>query len=447
MNRTEKGLLPFLQQYNASGVSRFHMPAHKGNFPLYAGLPLSRLDITEVQGADSLYESDGVIAETEARLAAVYGSRETLLSAGGNTLCIQAMLSLAARPGGRVVCTRNLHVSAVNAMALLGLEPVFVYPDRDRAGGLPGTASPAAYARALSGAPDACAVYLTTPDYFGVRSDVAGIAAVCRARGVPLLVDNAHGAHLRFLSPDRHPLPLGASLCADSAHKTLPVFTGGAYLHIGDPSFDRAAAKDAMALFGSTSPSYLTMLSLDACASYLETGARRDFAALCQTVADLEALAVSKGFSLPAGDRDPTRLSLGTLSAGCTGEQFAQHLRAHGIEPEYTARGWVVLLPSPFNTPADFDRLRRALEAFVPAQPLPCPAPEALHPARVMTLREAVLAPCELLPVAQCEGRVAACAKSPCPPGVPLVMPGEKITGKLKNLLADYGLNALKVVK
>lgn len=191
-----------VRDYIEKDMSRFHMPGHKGagTDEFAALLPW---DITEVEGADSLYHAEGPLLALEEQFARLYGTRRTLLCAGGATLCIQTMLALACGTGAAVVMGRNLHRAAINAAALLDLTPVWVYPERDAGEWFTGRYSPAAVAAALDEAPAAKAVYLTSPDYFGVLSDLSGIAEVCRAHGVPLLVDNAHGAHLKFL-PERY---------------------------------------------------------------------------------------------------------------------------------------------------------------------------------------------------------------------------------------------------
>ena len=212
-----------------------HMPAHKGKFPALGGI--QNFDITEIPDTGSLFDGEGATALAEAQAQKLFGSAATFMSAGGCTLCIQAMFRAAAPHGGKVVCGRVVHRSAVNAMSLLGIEPVWVLPDPSAGELFSGRITAEGVRRALEKTPEAKAVYITSPDYFGVISDVKSIAAVAREFGVPLLVDCAHGAHLKFLEKDISPLNLGAAMSAESAHKTLPVLTGGAWLQIGDESF------------------------------------------------------------------------------------------------------------------------------------------------------------------------------------------------------------------
>lgn len=434
-----------LRDYIARDTARFHMPGHKGA-PVEPFGAVTAYDLTEVPGTDSLYEASGPIRATERRLCALYGTADTLLSAGGATLCIQAMLALIAREGGRVIAGRNLHVAAINAMALLGLEPIWVYPDDSSGAGIGGRITPKAVAQALADCPDALAVYVTSPDYFGVCSDIAGLAALCHAHGVPLLVDNAHGSHLRFLPEPLHPIALGADLCCDSLHKTLPALTGAALLQVGNPAY-APAARAKLALFGSTSPSYLIMLSIDRCIAYIETAAADDLRRVAVLREELANLARSQGLRLPEGLCDPTRLSLLFGGTDLTAARCGQALRAQACEPELLCAAGCVLLLSAFNRPGDFERLRRALGSLC-CQPAPSASAQALpRPQRALPLRAAVLGASERLPIEKTLGRISAQSSTTCPPGVPLVVAGERIDKIVLKSLKSYGIDSLLVLK
>ena len=265
-------IVDFVQNYAKSGTSRLHMPGHKGQ----ALLGFEGLDITEIRGADELYEADGIIAQSEANATRLFGTAHTYYSTEGSSQCIRAMLCLAmqAAPAGQrpvLLAARNAHKALLYAAALLDLDIQWLWPAPDAAGAL--CSCPVTEAQ-LAAALDRLArqgktpfgVYLTSPDYLGGMQDIAALAKVCDAHGVPLLVDNAHGAYLNFLvGGSRHPIALGAAMCCDSGHKTLPVLTGGAYLHLGPkaPVQEETAVRNALALFGSTIPSYLILQSLD----------------------------------------------------------------------------------------------------------------------------------------------------------------------------------------
>ncbi len=444
-------LVKAVNEYLKRDAARFHMPGHKGFLMHREPNQFSDAylyDITEVQGVDSLYEANGAIRETEEAFARIYGAKRTLLSAGGATLCIQTMLALVAREGGKIIAGRNLHTSALNAMALLGLSPIWVYPDQSAGCGMGGRLRPEDVRVELQKSPDVCAVYITSPDYFGILSDVEQIAKICRSYRVPLLVDNAHGSHLKFRKPSLHPIDLGADMCCDSLHKTMPVLTGGALLHIANERYI-PAAKQRMSMFGSTSPNYLIMLSCDRCISYIEKGELlAEFEAVCGRVRALEELAEKKGFVLldsKAGTRDYTKLVLSVYNWGISGSQFGERLRAGGIEPEYVSDMWAVLMASPENLGGDYRRVEKFLNAWdLPAvQSTSAQVVPRLEPA--MSLRSAIFASSEMVSIENSTGRIASAMVCPCPPGIPIVIPGEKIDDEAVKLLKTCGICCIKV--
>lgn len=446
-----------LRRYIDSGLASFHTPGHKGSesSPLFdvmgAALPF---DLTELPETDSLFDAAGPIREAEDMAAKEAGALTTLFSAGGATLCLQAMLALAAENGGpdnrKIICARNSHRCAVNAMILLGLEPVWVWPRPFEGSPLAGAVVPQDVEATLSGNSGVCAVYLTSPDYYGVLCDIAAISKICRRYKVPLLIDNAHGGHLLYCAGALHPLKQGADLVCDSAHKTLPVLTGGALLHSNSAAYSRAAAKSAMALFGSTSPSFLTMLSLDLARAWLSLHGRQAFSAVCEKVSEIRQLAQKAGFFTPEeAVFDPARLTLDFSSVGVSGRDAAQMLRQAGLSPELCGPELAVLIPSPFNAESDFQKVTEFLKCFRRHVSHP-PAfrrepPE--KPQAAMTPRRAAFSACETVDVLSSAGRVAAESRCPCPPGIPVVMPGERITKTLAACLKNYGVSQIKVVK
>lgn len=443
----KKPLKDALEQYRQENKAWFHTPSHKGRAPMLS-LPQEALqfDVTELPQTGSLFDGTGPFAEAEHLAAHFFGTEGTFFSAGGCTLCIQAMLQLTAGKSGKVVCGRLLHRSAVHTMALLGLEPVWIWNRVDAGGGLPGRISPEDVREALRKEPDACAVYITSPDYYGVLSDIAGISRAAEEFGVPVIVDNAHGSHLWFVGEHLHPLEQGAAMSADSAHKTFPVLTGGAWLQVGRREYI-PYVKNAMSLFGSTSPSYLTMLSLDECRAWLEQEGRQAYGSLAERAAEMKASFVDMGYGIPLGICDPIRLTLRTADRGISGTQAADFLRRNGIELEYADEEWIVLIPSPMNEEKDFVRLQKALAKMpqgfskVRQEQISC------IPKQEMPLRTAVLSASEMVPVEKSCGRVSAETACPCPPGVPVVMPGEKIDRSMVQFLLNYGISEIKVVK
>ena len=439
-------VLDFVRRYAASDTARFHMPGHKGR----GILGCESWDITEVQGADALYEADGIIARSEANTTALFGSRRTLYSTEGSSQCIRAMLYLALmnrREGNPpvVVAARNAHKAFVYAAALLDLEVVWLWPEESRSlCGCPISAEQ--LERTLEGmdAPPA-AVYLTSPDYLGGIADISALAEVCHRHGTLLAVDNAHGAYLRFLQPSRHPLDLGADLCCDSAHKTLPVLTGGAYLHIGRNAPEGLAdhAKAALALFGSTSPSYLTLASLDGCNGLLAGDYPARLAESAARIRGLkERLAAANWQVEPS---DPLRLTLRS-PAGVTGTELARRLREGGMECEYADDGFLVLMLTPDNRPEELEQLVSVLGE----NRAPQARREALPQARgeqVGSIRQALFSPHEAVPAERSLGRICGAPTVSCPPAIPIAVSGELIGAEAVALFRRYGVAQVDVLK
>lgn len=425
------------------------MPGHKGAADCLAPLAAAlELDITELPDTGSLFDASGPTAQAEELAATAFHSAASFMSTGGCTLCIQAMLRLAVPYGGTLLCSRTIHRAAINAMALLDIQPVWILPDDSAGPGFAGRITVESVRRAVCENSDVKAIYLTSPNYFGVLSDIRAIAGIASLAGIPLLVDNAHGAHLGFLKGYESPLVAGAAISADSAHKTLPVLTGGAWLNIGDTRFVEGA-RGAMALFGSTSPSYPVMVSLDLCRAWLEEKGTTELERVRRQTAAIKDTLCQYGFSVPTGLCDPLRVAFHG-GDGWSAREAGTVLREHGIEPEYAGPGGLILIPSPFNTPDDFARLFSAMEVMARC----CPpdavgtAPVAmLLPPAVMTPREAITAISETVAVTSAVGRVAATAACPCPPAIPAIMPGERLTPEVCVILSQYGVHNISVVK
>ena len=435
----------FVRGYAAREVLRLHMPGHKGT-PL---LGMEELDITEVSGADSLYEADGIIARSEANASALFDCR-TFYSAEGSSLCIRAMLylvALHAKRQGRaplIAAGRNAHKTFLTAAALLDLEVRWLYPSR---GGsyLSCDLTPGELDMYLQQEKPA-AVFLTSPDYLGHISDIRGMAKVCHKHGVLLAVDNAHGAYLRFLPEPLHPIGLGADLCCDSAHKTLPALTGAAYLHLSG-EMDSALghqARSALALFGSTSPSYLILQSLDALNPYLEGYPRKLEHFLAEVRALKDALC-RHGYTLYV--EEPLKVHVEARSLGYSGTQLAQCLRENGMEPEFADRDHLVLMLTPELPEGALDRVERVLCGLPRGTAEPAPAPEPVPGEQVMSARAAMLSDRETLPARECLGRILAVPTVGCPPAVPILACGERITAGALRSLRWYGIDTCCVVK
>lgn len=431
----------FVQRYAKAGTARLHMPGHKGR----CFLGCEPWDITEIHGADALYEAEGILAESEANAAALFGSQRTCYSTEGSSQCIRAMLYLAVAASGShtVVAARNVHRAFVSAAALLDLEIRWLWPEESRSlCGCP--ISSAQLEETLHSLPEPpAAVYLTSPDYLGGMAQIPALAQVCHQHGTLLLVDNAHGAYLRFLQPSLHPLDLGADLCCDSAHKTLPVLTGGAYLHLSPTAPAQLAplAKSALGLFGSTSPSYLTLASLDLCNRYLAEGYPQRLAEAVERLAELREKLTAAGWRVEPSD--PLRVTV-AAPRGVTGQELAGQLRRQGAECEYADRDFLVLMATPENTPEELAQAAAAL-GQCPGEANPPQLPLA-RGERACSIRQAAFAPRETVDAAHSLGRVCGLPTVGCPPAIPIAVSGERITPEALALFAYYGIEQVEVL-
>lgn len=431
----------FVQRYAKAGTARLHMPGHKGR----CFLGCEPWDITEIHGADALYEAEGILAESEQNAAALFGSQRTCYSTEGSSQCIRAMLYLAVAASGShtVVAARNVHRAFVSAAALLDLEIRWLWPEESRSlCGCP--ISPAQLEETLHSLPEPpAAVYLTSPDYLGGMAEIPALAQVCHQHGTLLLVDNAHGAYLRFLQSSLHPLDLGADLCCDSAHKTLPVLTGGAYLHLSPtaPAQLGPLAKSALGLFGSTSPSYLTLASLDLCNRYLAEGYPQRLAEAVERLAELRERLTAAGWRVEPSD--PLRVTV-AAPRGVTGQELAGQLRRQGVECEYADRDFLVLMATPENTPEELAQAAAAL-GQCPGEANPPQLPLA-RGERACSIRQAAFAPRETVDAAHSLGRVCGLPTVGCPPAIPIAVSGERITPDALALFAYYGIEQVEVL-
>lgn len=419
----------FLESYEKKGMLRLHMPGHNGEEPH---------DITEINGADSLFDTDtsrGIIAHSEAIAAKLFGTARTCYSAGGSTLAIQAALALMKTQGCKTIAAgRCSHRSLVSAAALLDLDIKWLYPDEYP------SASVDLSREALSGAD---ALFLTNIDYYG---------GTCRIEdpGIPVVCDNAHGAYLRFVNKAvygreyLHPTEFGFPvISAESAHKTLPALTGAGYLHFTKGT-DFSRAKEMMALFGSTSPSYLIMESLDKLnGRIIQDPESVDRA--CASVAGLKKRLSGMGFTLRRSD--PLRITINARDWGWSGKEFATYLRAHGVECEMADENYVVLLFSAITSPDDCERAEVSLELIPrgkPRQPAEYPV---IRPKKETSIREAVLRKQRTVPTEEATGAVCGGIQVSCPPGIPIVMPGERIDSEAVEALGLYGVKSVSVLE
>ena len=437
----------FIKKYAESGSLRLHMPGHKGK-ALTGPEPY---DLTEIFGADSLYEASGIIRQSEENAEKLFGSARTLYSTEGSSQCIRAMLYLALlqakRKGERplVLAARNAHKTFISAVGLLDIDVEWISTG-ETGSYLSCKIDTSALEEELKRT-SPTAVYITSPDYLGNCADISAIADVCHRYGALLIVDNAHGAYLKFLSPSAHPIDLGADICCDSAHKTLPALTGAAYLHISRsaPEWMLDEARGALSLFGSTSPSYLILRSLDAVNAYIDGDFACKLRDFSSSVADLRVRLSLLGYTL-VGD-EPMKLTVATGSYGYTGHELAQILASLGVMCEFCDEDFLVLMLSCEQGEECLARICEIFSSVERRAPINKTPPAPYVPKRAMSVREAMLSPSERIPTSESEGRILATHNISCPPAVPIAVCGERVDKEVILRFGYYGIEYVDVVK
>ena len=429
----------FAKRYEAQQPIRLHMPGHKQG-----------RDITEIPGADVLYEAEGIIRESEENAAALFHSRRTLYSTEGSSLCIRAMLYLAQMHAAlqgkrtRIAAGRNAHRVFLETAALLDPEICWI----GNRSGLLQCQIDEEELETLFRSPDTAptAVYVTTPDYLGYQIDLRPIAALCRQHDALLLADNAHGAYLRFLPGGQHPLEQGVDICCDSAHKTLPVLTGGAWLHFAKncPEALPGMGERAMALFAGTSPSYLVLQSLDAVNALLAEGYPVRLAETAKRVSCLKEALRQEGW--PICGSEPLKLTLCPKEKGYTGHELEAYLRERNVVCEFADADYLVMMISPENTAEELETAHRFLTALPPHSPIDEKPPVPGRAEKVLTPREALMRPFERISVDESIGRILASPSVGCPPAVPIIVCGERIDEQALVQFRYYGISHCDVI-
>lgn len=430
----------FIKNLDSAEILRCFMPGHKGKSPEKSLENLYRYDITEIKGADSLFESNGgIIAQSEKNASKLFGTEYTAYSASGSTLCIQAMLTVMKWENRKAFAVRNVHRSFLNACALLDLDVEWIYPEYS-GGIVSGEVNPDEIETVLKNCNEPSFVYLTSPDYTGRMCDIKRISGICRKYNSRLLVDNAHGALLAFMPENMHPIYLGADLCCDSAHKTLPALTGSAYIHTSRSEYVRLIKK-AMLLYASTSPSYPVMMSLDLCNRYISEKIHDDVVKNLEYISGLKDR-FSGRIDFVSGE--PFHITV----KGFDGNIFSELLREKNTECEYSDFEYTVLLMSPVCTKRNYEILSESLEYAVSETPRTGSESLILPRAvKKMSIRDAVFSESENIPVEESAGRICAETNIPCPPAIPIAVSGEIITDEIINIYKRYGILTVNVVK
>lgn len=459
-----------LEEYHQKNIYPFHMPGHKRNEDAAGFQPRLAEDITEIDGFDYLHRPTGILRESQAAAAELYGADETYYCVNGSTGALLAAIGACTSIGGSILMARNCHQSVYHGVCLGRLENYYVYPELLSSYDINGAVPPGQVEEALSVHAHVQAVVITSPTYDGVVSSVGEIAEIVHRRGLPLIVDEAHGAHFPFHDYfPRSALEQGADVVVHSLHKTLPALTQTALLHVQGEFADRERIRRYMGMYQTSSPSYLLMGSIDGCIRDLERSGKVLFKTYVERLKGLRSRLQGleyiqlAGEEMPYGkavwDLDRSKLLLRVRAEGCGGHQLYELLlKKYGLQMEMEAKTYVLGMTSAADTKEGYERLCRALEDIEhtwrgEGRALIKPETESGHiwreaPAltrKALSMGDAMAKPRMLVPFARSRGCIAGDFLHLYPPGVPLAVPGEQITQKLLDTVADCRNAGLEV--
>jgi arginine decarboxylase len=444
----------------------FHVPGHKmGHSFDRAGKelfePILSLDMTEISGMDDLHQPEGVIAEAQSLAAEAFGAEETRFLVGGSTAGNIALIMAVCRPGDKIIVQRNSHKSVYNGIMMARATPVYVVPAVDLETGVAAGLRREDVERALQAHPDAKAVFLTNPTYYGMGIDLAKMAATVHRYNVPLLVDEAHGAHYGFhpaLPPSA--MQCGADAAVQSTHKMASALTMSSMLHVQGNRIDRDRLARALAMIQSSSPSYLLMASLDLARRHLVMEAEKEWERLFPLLDEFrKRISGLHWIKLPSltsnsvyATLDPFKLMLNLNTKSLTGYQLKTLLEEGGLFPELSDLGHVLLALSAGTTPEDLDALARLLECITPEWSTETArafytgvVASSFLREQVLPMHEAADARKEAVPLEDATGRIAGEMIIPYPPGIPLLVPGERIDGEVVGLLMELRASQARI--
>ncbi len=448
--------LDFLLQHAAAEPVSFHMPGHKGA-QLYRRFGYENFlenfmdcDITEIPGADNLFQREGILKETCDNYGKLYEVDHSYILINGTSGGIIAAILASVAEGGTLIMARNCHKSVFNALGLGGMQPAYIYPELLEEYGISGEVTPQEVERALAENPEAGAVILPSPNYYGICSDIRAIAEVVHRYGKILIVDQAHGAHLKWLGGPECAESAGADIVINSIHKTLGSFTQSAVLNLNSKLVDRYLLEDKLQAIQSTSPSYLLMTSLDINAKLLtehkesligDWNRNLDFA--YEELAKIADLRVVGGLT----NLDRSKINLDTTAWGITASELEERLMEKGIFSELTTGNILMLMTGIGNRRSDFEKLLAALkeiraELEIPEEPAKAtagrlPGRKKIYPIPKKKKR---------VKLEDAAGCICAASIIPYPPGIPLICPGEKMDAEDLAYVTELRENGEKVI-
>jgi len=449
-----------VKKYIDTNPTAFHMPGHK----LGRGIPaeilknLAAFDVTEIPGTDNLHYPEEAIKEAQDLAAKAFGAKETFFLVNGSTCGIHAAIMTMCKKGDKLIVPRDCHKSVISGMMLAGAEPVYIRPEYMDSFGIPGTVTAESIERALEEHRDAVGVFLTRPNYYGICSDIEKIVSLVHSYGKIVAVDEAHGAHLSFCEK----LPVsamkaGADICIQSAHKTLPAFTQGAYLHVGSDKINIDRLKFFLGMLQTSSPSYIIMMLLDIARAVMEEQGSCLLERLLHNIDLFEekvrrcaGVRLLKDEILKEGRHDATRLVINFHNAGITGFEADKILRERfNIQVEMADMKNIVCICTVADSSDDFERLYEGIKTIAPLkQSFNKPQDfknDIIVPKRAVNLGEVLSSDTELVSLKDAAGKASWEMITPYPPGIPLVSPGEVITEEIIKIIFNIINNGGKI--
>ena len=448
----KKSLQDELLKFIKKDRVRAHMPGHNGGAGLSSGFKRNafKLDVTEFDETDNLQNPNGIILKSEERAAKAFGAKKSFFLVNGSTVGIEAAVLTAVRNGDKLIVDRTCHKAVISGMILAGAEPIFIEPEYIERFGIYGAMSPITVMDALRNNPDAVGVVLTSPNYYGICSDIKRLAKNIHSSDKFLIVDEAHGAHFAF--SDELPKPAlesGADLVIHSAHKTLPALGQTALIHVGNTELvDVLRLRRNINLLQTSSPSYILLASIDEAVSKMSNEYGKQLNRVIETVTAIKSKigVLDKVSCMTRGnldnDYDITKLAVDFSKLGITGYGAAELLKKdYGIYPEMADERNVLLYITASTTKKDLELIDRAITDIskseyrpqVIKKPKPMP-----HTRFEMPMKEAFFSDSVMISAESAIGKIYAEIVNSCPPCCPIVLPGQIIDNSVVEYLKEY---------
>lgn len=452
-----------LSAYGASDYYPYHMPGHKRRLKTDTMRELAQIDITEIDGFDNLHDAQGILKRIQEEAAAAYGAEESFFLVNGSTAGILSAISTAVSPGGKILMVRGAHKSAYHAAYLRDLQIAYLWPGVHPLFGcnLPATAKEVE--EALQQTPDVQAVFIVSPTYEGLAADVKSIAEAAHKRNIPLIVDEAHGAHLGF--DGRWPessVRQGADLVIQSLHKTLPAPTQTAILHVNGKLVDRCRLRRFLGIYQTSSPSYIFMAAMEDAIATTSANREKLFGDFWEYWKGMtESLSACRNLIfLKEENSDPGKLAVMDKTGFLHGEQlYEMLLHKYHLQPEMAAGRYVLAMFTVGDTKEGYERLTKALleiDEYITAERKQRTQEklmeregnrmaDAVTPVCIQKKTQAVTGigrawdtPKEWVLLKNAEGKTAGKYVNLYPPGSPIIVPGEIFTKDILTEIAAY---------